>query len=225
MLASTFEDSITADDLFAYAYGVLAQPAYVESYWDELEQPPPRLPITKDRELFLETAELGRQLISLQTYGARFPHSADRRGQARCTVPVPTDEYPEHHFFDDRTGSLHVGSGVFHPVSAAIYEYSISGRQVVKSWLNYRQLKRAGRSSSELDDARPNEWVFTEELLELLWAIEGTLDLTASGDDLLRRISLSEVFSDIEVPSPFDQERLPPDVESGGPAEQGSLDL
>ena len=44
--------AVSAEDLFAYAYGMLAQPAYVERFWDELEMPPPRLPITKDAELF-----------------------------------------------------------------------------------------------------------------------------------------------------------------------------
>ena len=37
-------DGVTAERLFAYEYGILAQPAY--AFWDELEQPPPRLPIT-----------------------------------------------------------------------------------------------------------------------------------------------------------------------------------
>ena len=33
--------AVSARSLFAYAYGILAQPAYVEMFWDELEMPPP----------------------------------------------------------------------------------------------------------------------------------------------------------------------------------------
>ena len=54
-----------AERLFAYAYGVLAQPAYTERFWDELEQPPPRLPITRDAALFARVADLGERLLHL----------------------------------------------------------------------------------------------------------------------------------------------------------------
>ena len=49
-LAVAHGTAVSARSLFAYAYGILAQPAYVERFWDELEMPPPRLPITKDTE-------------------------------------------------------------------------------------------------------------------------------------------------------------------------------
>ena len=71
-LATTLGSDVAPEDLFAYAYGILAQRAYVERFWDELELPPPRLPITKDGELFHRVADLGRRLLHLHTYGQRF---------------------------------------------------------------------------------------------------------------------------------------------------------
>ena len=56
-----------------------------------------------------------------------------------------------------------------------VWRYSVSGLQVVKSWLNYRKLNRAGKKSSPLDDIRPEQWDFTEELLEMLWVLEETI--------------------------------------------------
>ena len=51
--------SISAEDLFAYAYALLATPEYVKTFWDELALPGPRLPLTKDAALFAEGAALG----------------------------------------------------------------------------------------------------------------------------------------------------------------------
>ena len=81
-------NTLAAERLFAYAYGVLAQPAYTERFWDELEQPPPRLPITKDAALFARVADHGERLLHLHTYGERFlgPGRQRRQGEARCTL-------------------------------------------------------------------------------------------------------------------------------------------
>ena len=91
-------DAVTAERLFAYTYGILAQPAYVDRFWDELEQPPPRLPISKDAGLFDRVADLGERLLHLHTYGERFvapdrPPGV-RRGAARNTKAVG-DALPE----------------------------------------------------------------------------------------------------------------------------------
>ena len=78
--------AVSARSLFAYAYGILTQPAYLEMFWDELEIPPPRLPITKDAELFQRVAEHGGRLMYLHTYGgsgsvAPMTMALCRRGQ------------------------------------------------------------------------------------------------------------------------------------------------
>ena len=69
-IGSFYGIPVSPDDLFAYTYGILAQPKYVETFWDELEQPPPRLPITKDGDLFRAVADHGVRLLFIHTYGA-----------------------------------------------------------------------------------------------------------------------------------------------------------
>ena len=69
---------VSPERLFAYAYGVLAQPAYVERFWDELELPPPRLPITKDAGLFGRCSR-PRRAIALPAYLRRAVRWATRR--------------------------------------------------------------------------------------------------------------------------------------------------
>ena len=211
---------IAAERLFAYAYAVLAQPSYVERFWDELEQPPPRLPITKDADLFARVADLGERLLHLHTYGERF-RSDERgdipRGQARNTKDVG-EALPEGHSYDPETRVLHVGDGEFAPVSPEVYEYSVSGFHVVKSWLDRRKRERSGRKSSPLDDIRPDRWEFSGELLELLWVLEETIRLQPEGEALLEEVCNSDLFTADELPTPSDEERLPP-----GQAQQAAM--
>ena len=206
--------SIAAEQLFAYAYGILAQPDYVHRFWEELELPPPRLPITKNATLFQRVAEHGARLLYLHTYGERFGRLGDDgsvpQGVARCTKAVPVDNYPQDFSYDPKTGILKVGEGEFSPVRAEVWDYSVSGLQIVKSWLGYRKLDRSGRKSSELDNIRPEFWEFTEELLELLWVLEETINLQPEGAALLEDVCASDLFSGDELPTPTDEERKPP---------------
>ena len=221
----------TAERLFAYAYAILAQPAYVERFWDELEQPPPRLPITKDPSLFARVADLGERLLHLHTYGERFSgpgRSSVPQGEALYVKAVSSDPecYPNGHKYDPDHRILRVGkgehAGEFAPVSPEVWDYSISGMQVVKSWLDRRKTERSGRKSSPLDHIRPKRWEFGEELLELLWVLEHTIELQPEGVALLDEVCASALFAADELPQPADAERKPPRFM---PSEQIDLDL
>ena len=211
----------SAERLFAYAYGVLAQPSYAERFWDELEQPPPRLPIAKDAALFGRVADLGERLLWLHTYGERFRDPAAGRGDvapgaARCTKPVPPSPLPEGHSYDPSARVLRVGTGPdageFEPVAPEVYGYSVSGFHVVKSWLDRRKRERSGRKSSPLDDIRPERWdqEFDSGLLQLLWVLEETLRLEPEGAALLAEVCASPLFAAAGLPSPSPAERQPP---------------
>ena len=208
--------TITAERLFAYAYGILAQPEYVRRFWDELELPPPRLPITRDSDLFARVADHGERLLQLHTYRS-VP-----QGEARCTKPVSLDDYPAGFHYDSGTKTLRVGDGEFAPVDPAVWSYSVSGLQVVKSWLNYRKLVPSGRKSSDLDKIRPDSWTFGEELVELLWLLEATLALEPEGAALLDEVCASPLFSADDLPTPTNEERKPP---SAAPREGEQLGM
>ena len=205
---------VSPERLFSYAYGILAQPAYVEQFWEYLELPPPRLPIIRDGALFHRVAEHGARLLYLHTYGERFGRPSDDgsvpQGTARCTKAVPFDKYPAGYSYDPKAQVLRVGDGEFAPVKPDVWDYSVSGLQVVKSWLDRRKLNRSGRQSSPLDEIRPERWEFTEELLELFWVLEATVSLQAEGAALLDEVCASDLFSGDELPNPADGERQPP---------------
>jgi len=214
---------VSAEALFAYVYAILAG-SYTERFAVELEVPGPRIPITKNAELFTSAVELGRRLVWLHTYGERFTPEAEEQGglptgDARCTVAVPSDAdgYPENFEYDQAKKRLIVGDGVFEPVEPSVWEFNVSGLQVVKSWLSYRMKDGAGRRSSALDDIRPEKWPasFSEELCRLLWIIEHTVALEPEAADLLADIVDGPVFTAGELPEPSDAERAAPKVERG----------
>lgn len=218
-LASTFGVQPKLGDVFAYAYAVLANPGYVTRFEEELQVPGPRLAVTKDKALFERGAALGRELLRWHTYGERFREKGDGfalAGSAAIAKAIPSTpgEYPEKHKYHEKRQVLQVGAGEVGPVSPEVWTFSVSGLRVVKSWLDYRMKKGAGRKSSPLDDIRPERWTdeMTRELLELLWVLEWTLAKYPQVDAWLDEVLAGELFTADEIPPPTDAERKPPKV-------------
>jgi hypothetical protein len=212
-LSEEYGETVSPEELFAYAYAVLGSPAYTESFSEELSIPGPRLPITKDNALFRRGADLGRWLVGLHTYGERFGGSVPR-GTARIEKAIPDtpEGYPENYSYDPAEKTLKVGEGEIRPVQPEVYNYSVSGLEVVKSWLGYRRKNPRGRSSSPLDDIRPETWTgdMTRELLQLLWVLEATAEKEPELAALLEEIIAAEVFTADQLPNPTNEERKPP---------------
>ena len=226
-LRQAFGRDVTAEDIFAYAYALLSTPAYVEKFNEELCIPGPRLPVTKDAALFARAVELGRQLIWLHTYGERFVPARRQRGEipqgrARCRQGIPTtaDGYPESYSYTATPQILRVGEGVFSPVSDAVFNFSVSGLKVVESWLKYRMKAGAGRSSSPLDEIRPKQWTatMTQELQELLWVLEATVDMQPDLKTTFDAVIAGQTFRVSDLPQPTYPERQAPVEEEPEPA-------
>jgi Type ISP C-terminal specificity domain/N-6 DNA Methylase len=218
-LLKSLGDDVSHEDLFAYCYAVLSAPSYTTRFAQELEIPGPRIPLTRIPELFQRVVAAGERLIWLHTYCQRFVPVGSRigevpQGAARsiASVPTTTDGYPTRHWYDETTGQLHVGEGVFAPVAPTTPRYEVSGLDVIGSWLDYRMRDGAGRRSSRLDEIRPAVWTaeFTEELLRLLWIVEHTVEYGPTLDNLLNEITRSPVFRGEELPRPSHDRRVSP---------------
>ena len=127
-------------------------------------------------------------------------------------MPTEPEGYPETFSHDSTPQVLRVGKGVFSPVSDAVWQFSVSGLQVVQSWLKYRMKHGAGRSSSPLDEIRPTCWTaeMTKELLEMLWVLEATVTMFPNLRAVFGEIIGGETFCADEIPQPTSEEKRAP---------------
>jgi len=216
-LAKAIGHRVSARTLFAYCYGILASHSYNQAFTEELITSGPRIPLTTDRELFRSTVSLGRRLVWLHTYGERWrssedPDDAIPQGDVRCAHPVGGQRYPNAFYYDYERRSLFVDEGIFSPVSPEVWDFSVSGLNVVNSWLGYRMASRSGRRSSKLDDIHPRRWTasLNEELLQLLWLLEATIALHPALENNLDRVLASRLMNIEDLPRPASGERRPP---------------
>lgn len=235
-LEQVYGESVSPEDLFAYCYAVMVGPGYTRRFAQDLATSSPRIPITVDASSFRQGVELGKRLIWLHTYGQRFLPRGEEPGtisagvaKAIRPVPVTAEGYPNEFRWDEATRVLHVGEGAFAPISKAVWEFEVSGLRPVKSWLGYRMREPAGRKSSPLDEILPLRWPaeFTEELLELLWMLEHTVDLSPDLLAFLETVIEGEVMSAEDLPRPTDEQRKAQEVCRGSgasPAEQMTLE-
>jgi len=75
--------------------------------------------------------------------------------------------------------------------------------------------KRSCRKSSVLDEIRPAQWDVTlsNELRELIWVLEATVDATPALNGLFQRVVSGAVLSGDLLPLPTQAERAAPDEE------------
>ena len=217
-LSVAYGAQVTPEDLLAYVYALLGGQSYTTRFWNELETPGPRVPLTRDSECFFTAVKLGRQLIWLHTYGERFKSEDGSEdipaGSAKCVAAVPSDpeKYPERHEYKPLGREIHVGEGRFGPVAPEVWEFEVSGLKVVQSWLGYRMKVRKGKKSSPLDDIRPEHWTprMTDELLELLWVLEATLAMEPDLSAALESVVSGPCFKADELPQPNEDQRKAP---------------
>jgi len=214
LLQEAYGFPVSPEDFLAYVYALLAHPAYTECFFEELRIPPPRVPITKDPDLFKKGVELGSELLWLHTYGERYKDGRDwSTFQGRARWETRPTSYPEGYRYDEAHQTLYVGDGEVHPVPPEVYNFEVSGFSPLQAWLGYRKRDRRGRKSSPLDEIVPREWTpdLGRELLELIWVLEKTLELYPKQKELMKEVLSGSLFLAGELPQPQDEERRAPE--------------
>ena len=206
---------ISPEDLLAYVYALGGTSAFSGRYADILAgvAEPAHIPITSHIPLFKRAVALGHDLLWWHTWGERFlpeGQSTLPAGHAQVIQHVDVMPYKRECRYDPHTQKLSVGTGVFGPVSPEVWNYKVSGYQVLKSWLEYRVKDRKGRRSSLLDDIRPDRWTQTDELLRLLAILEHTVEVTPAVAQLLEEIVSGPLILAKDLPQPTDTQRRPP---------------
>ena len=227
-VTEALEVVVGAPDLMAYIAAVAAHPAYTARFRSDLVQPGLRLPVTVDVSLFAEAVEIGREVIWLHCFGERFadlgagrPGSPPRMAEGeRPVIPkegaIPTrpDSFPDRIDHDAAAHRLKVGDGFIDNVSPAVWEYEVSGKQVLVQWFSYRRRDRSRpiigdrRPPSALESIQPDGWLaeYTTELMNVLHVLGRLVALEPRQADLLSRICDGPLMSadDLRASGAFD---------------------
>jgi hypothetical protein len=220
-LSETYALGATAEDLMAYIAAVAAHPAYTAKFQDDLSTPGLRIPLTADPKLFREAAELGRRVLWLHTFGERMidPKHGRPAGPPRLpAASMPTipkagaissepDEMPDSINYDAGKHRLLVGHGFIENVPLTVWQYEVSGKQVLLQWFSYRKRHRERpiigdrRPPSPLGDIQPDHWLpeYTTELLNVLNVLGLLVELEPMQADLLERICAGPLISGAEL--------------------------
>jgi predicted helicase len=205
-LAKTYGASVDPVDVFAYVAALLAHPAYVERFRDDLIQPGLRVPLTADAKLFKEAAKLGREMVWLHTFGERFaegrPAGPPRVAMNPPTVPkggaIPStpEGFPDSVEYDAAKRHLKIGTGHIDNVAPEVWAYEVSGKNVLRQWFSYRKRNRERpligdkRPPSELGNIQPDRWLpeYTSELINVLNVLTLLVELEPKQAKLLDEI-------------------------------------
>jgi hypothetical protein len=199
--ALTAELGVVIDpaDVLAYLAAIAAHPGFTARFAAELETPGVRVPITADPNLWAEAVKLGQQVLWIHTYGVEFDGPDRPKGNVRYPARhprqihalTPVQDLPDGHTYDAVNNELVIGSGTFGPVTAAVANYTVGGRNVVKGWVDYRKAEPAGRRSTPLNDINPERWehAWTGELIELLTALDRLACLEPAQVELLDQVA------------------------------------
>lgn len=200
---------IKADDLAAYMYGLAGTAAFTSTFADPLSEQKGHIhvPITKDRGLFDEVTAFGRDLLHWHTFGERYG-SKKLAGPAKVVEEITGQ--PDKFIYDANSRELTVGTGIVSGVSPKVWAFEVSGLKVLQSWLDNRSASGSGRTSSQLDVIRYEEWGFTNELLLVIAILQHTVDVTPDAQALLDKVLSGDVYLAAELPQPTDAERSAP---------------
>lgn len=220
-LGEKYQQSVSAEDFMAYIGAVTAHPAFTVRFKSELIQPGLRIPVTASAELFATATELGRTIIWLHTFGERFVDP--KRGRPAGSPRLPKDvapriptggaisqdptEMPDSIDYDEAKRRLLIGHGYVEGVPPQVWNYEVSGKQVLRQWFSYRKANRERpiigdrRQPSKLGDIQPDHWLaeYTTELINVLNVLGRLVELEQAQAELLEQICSSRTISPEEL--------------------------
>ena len=175
LLAEAYGEEPTPEAILYYIYGVLYANTYRSKYAEFLKIDFPRVPFTRDYDLFLEIGELGKRLVDLHLMQSAELDSpiAKLRGSGDCKVEKPNYNREEKRIYINK-------SQYFERVEEDVWEYQIGGYQVAEKWLKDRK----GRTLSP-DDIR--------HYCKVITALKKTIEVQQDIDALYPRVETETV--------------------------------
>ena len=118
-------------------------------------------------------------------------------------IPGAPEPLPEMMDYDPAQRRLRIGKGHIDNVPQAVWDYEVSGKNVLRQWFSYRRRDRTRpiigdrRPPSPLDSIQPEHWLadYTTDLIDLLHVLGRLVALEPKQADLLERICAGPLIS------------------------------
>lgn len=142
VLRNTFGKILNPEEVFYYIYAILYSNIYRQKYQEFLKIDFPRIPFTRDYDLFKKFVELGEQLVNLHLLKSAELDNPISKFHGDNGNRVEKKEY------DERKKRVYINNQqYFENIDPAIWNYFIGGYQVLDKWLKDRK----GRALSSED--------------------------------------------------------------------------
>lgn len=184
-LMEAYEGEPSPEAIFHYVYATLYAPSYREKYAEFLRTDFPRIPFTKDRELFEKLAALGKRLVDLHLLRSDELDSPIAKFEGSGDVTIKTGKNGLR--YDPETERVYINeTRYFEGVPPEVWEYQIGGYQVCHKWLKDR--KNHHLSADE-----------TKTYCRIVTALAKTIDIQEEIDNLYPAVEEKPLTIDLST--------------------------
>ena len=120
-------------EILNYIYAILYSPTYRENYKEDLKYDYPRIPFTKDKNIFDRLQKLGEELIDL--------HLLKKVPQSNAGYPNKGEHKISYSKYNEVEKRLYINEKqYFENVKKEVYDYSIGGYKPIEKYIKAREI-------------------------------------------------------------------------------------
>ncbi len=143
LLENEYSKRPTPEQILYYTYAILYAPAYRQKYAEFLKSDFPRVPFTKNYELFNELAELGEELTNLHLMKSEKLNDPIAKFQGRgSNVIAKPKKVGRNYQPEEKRVYINKDGQYFEGIPPEVWEYQVGGYQVLDKWLYDRRERK-----------------------------------------------------------------------------------
>ena len=124
-------------EILNYIYAILYCPTYRKNYKEDLKYDYPRIPFTKDKNIFDRMQTLGGELIDL--------HLLKKVPQSKASYPISGEHKISYCKYNEEERRIYINEKqYFENVKKEVYDYSIGGYKPIEKYIKAREILTLG---------------------------------------------------------------------------------
>ena len=169
-LKEAYHRQSSPEDIFYYVYAILYAPTYRTKYSEFLKTDFPRIPFTRDKDLFTKLVGFGQKLVDLHLV------RSSELDRPICHFQGKGDNRVEKQTYNSKEKRVDINkTQYFEGVEPEVWDYQIGGYQVLDKWLKDRK-----KRILNMDDIK--------HYCRVVTALARTIEVQAEIDKLYARV-------------------------------------